>query len=221
MKVFISWSGATSHNVALALRDWLPSVIQAIEPYVSPEDIDKGARWSIDVSQELEDSNFGILVLTPENIAAPWLNFEAGALAKSLEQSRVAPFLFGMQQANVTGPLVQFQAVKAEKADVKKLIQSLNQASDDRPLDDARLDEIFDVWWPRLEKQLAKISKERPVTDAPPSRSQEDLLTEVLELVRGQQKLLSDPAQILPPDYFEFALRRSRPTGMSRAALDD
>lgn len=51
MKVFISWSGNKSHKVAMIFREWLPSVIQSLEPYVSSEDIDKGARWSSDIAK--------------------------------------------------------------------------------------------------------------------------------------------------------------------------
>ena len=87
MKVFISWSGNISWKVAVIFRNWLPSVIQSLEPYVSSEDTDKGARWSTDIAKELEDSTFGILCVTKENLEAPWLSFEAGALSKTMEKS--------------------------------------------------------------------------------------------------------------------------------------
>src|SRR4051812_8769555 len=123
MKIFISWSGKRSQQVAEGLRDWLPMVIQTIDPYVSSEDIEKGARWGSDIAGELQESQFGILCITPENVGAPWLNFEAGALSKSIETGRVMPVLFGMARADVPqGPLVQFQSTLADNGDLWKLV---------------------------------------------------------------------------------------------------
>jgi hypothetical protein len=209
MKVFISWSGDLSHRVALALRDWMPSVLQSLEPYVSSEDIDKGARWSTDISAELEGSNSGVLVVTRSNINAPWLNFEAGALSKSFDNSRVSPFLFGVKRSDVQGPLLQFQSTIYDKSDIAKLMASLNDACGDQALDAHRLDEVIEVWWPRLELTLDPLL---PEAEAEPLGSPSDdavaidrpdaaVLEEVLDLVRRQQKILSQPTEILPPPY--------------------
>lgn len=119
MKVFLSWSGDLSHKTALIFRDWLPSVIQSILPYVSSEDIDKGARWSTDIAKELEDSTYGILCVTKENVHAPWLTFEAGALSKTMDKAAVSPFLFDIKRSEVSGPILQFQSTIFEKEDIK------------------------------------------------------------------------------------------------------
>src|ERR1700722_16316228 len=105
MKVFLSWSGETSKRVATTLRDWLPNVIQAIDPWMSSEDIAKGARWSSKIATELATTNAGIVCVTPDNSGAPWLNFEASALSKSVEKEMVCPYLFRMKPSDVTGPL--------------------------------------------------------------------------------------------------------------------
>lgn len=215
MKVFISWSQDLSHQVAVALRDWLPSVIQSLEPYVSSEDIDKGTRWSTDIAKELEDSSYGILCITKENIDAPWLNFEAGALSKSVDRSRVSPFLFGVKRSEVQGPILQFQSTVFEREDFRKLIHSLNNAGEEPALDEARVDDIFEVWWPQIEEKLNKIklpeSKKQKdsSSDSGNQNSSSEIMEEMLELLRRQHRMLSSPDELLPPRYIEGIMRRS------------
>lgn len=215
MKVFISWSGTTSHKVAVLLRDWLPSVIQSIEPYVSSEDIDKGARWSTDIAGELHASTYGLICVTKDNIKAPWINFEAGALGKSIDKSRVSPFLFGIKRSEVEGPILQFQSTIFEKEDVLKLLKSINTACATDGLEDARLEKSFDVWWPQLESQLNTIVQSQPPEAVPEEMATEPVgeatsrvLEEILELTRNNHKLLRDPAALIPPSYLSEFFRR-------------
>lgn len=215
MKVFLSWSGDLSHKVACALRDWLPMVVQSIRPYVSSEDIDKGTRWSTDIAKELAESTFGVLCITQENLHAPWINFEAGALSKTIDKANVSPFLFRMKRSEVQGPLLQFQSTVYEKDDVFKLLVSINnRLAANEQLEDVPLRRSFEVWWPQLEQQLDAIPIEAPEVPKPATKEPEKLtsaiLEELLELARNQQKLLRSPAELLPPDYLDFALRESR-----------
>jgi hypothetical protein len=63
MKLFISWSGKLSLQIAKELQEWLPQVINQLDPFVSSESIKKGDRWLLDINSELEKSNFGIVCL--------------------------------------------------------------------------------------------------------------------------------------------------------------
>ena len=121
MKVFISWSRPPSDMLAEILRDWLPSVIQAIEPYYSA-DLDKGARWNAEVTQALEESRVGLLCITKENISDPWILFEAGALSMRKPIARVCPILFGLRITDVSFPIAQFDMAVFEKEDIKRVL---------------------------------------------------------------------------------------------------
>jgi len=222
MKVFLSWSGESSHRVATALKEWLPSVIQILQPYLSSEDIDKGARWSVDIASELQASSYGIVCVTSENVQAPWIMFEAGALSKSLDKGRVAPFLFGIKRSEIQGPLLQFQSVLYSKDDVARLVQSLNGALGEEALSDDGLAKAFEVWWPILEKQLNLVASIKPLpVTAPASPGPNQILEEILELARSSQKLLRDPNELLPRGYLNAVLRESRVLSRTHGLTED
>jgi hypothetical protein len=186
MKLFVSWSGTLSRRIAEALREWLPNVLQAIDPWMSAEDIEKGARWSSDIASELDKTKAGILCITPDNLEAPWLNFEAGALSKTIDKTFVSPYLFGLRPSDLKGPLVQFQSTEANKKDTRRLLGTLNRALGEAALPEKQLDKTFEIWWPELESSLQRLQSVK----APdrPQRSERELLEEILALVRDQAK---------------------------------
>lgn len=194
MKVFLSWSGETSQKVAVALRDWLPAVLQSLEPWLSSEDITAGARWGYDIAKALEESRVGIICLTQDNLDSRWLNFEAGALAKNIDASHVCIYLFDVKPSSVSGPLPQFQFSQANKEDTFRLLKSLNSISE-TALGDGTLKKIFQLWWPALEARfkeiaVASLEKEEAV---PNSLLEDKKLDEILEICRrfesGQQEI--------------------------------
>jgi hypothetical protein len=195
MKVFISWSGSRSRAVAEILRTWLPDVINYIEPWISSQDIEKGARWVADLVQQLSETQVGIVCLTPENLSEPWIHFEAGALGKALDRSRVCTYLFQLRPSDLEGPLVQFQATEAKEADTLRLLQTLNSGLGEHARSDEQLQRSFGKWWPELQKGLARIPKE---PNSRPLRTDRELLEEMLDLLRSQTKNSAMPRSSRP-----------------------
>ena len=184
MKVFIGWSGERSRAVALALREWIPYVIQAADPWMSEEDISKGSRWTAELA--MGQASFAIICVTPENREAPWLAFEAGALYKALDKTEkaVCPFLLGLESTDLKGPLSLFQCVKAEKEETLRMVHALNQALGESVTND-RLDKQFEQWWPKLERDLRGV----PADDKPKQRREvPEMVEEILELVRAEAR---------------------------------
>jgi hypothetical protein len=185
MNVFLSWSGDRSRAVADALSELLPIILQAARPWVSNHDIAPGSRWGIELSRELEGTNFGVLCLTAENLGAPWLLFEAGSLSKQLHDSRVVPYRLDLRTAEIPFPLAQFQGVDANQSGTRKLIETLNAALPE-PVERGRLDRIFEWWWPDMKGRVEQAA--RIPVEVPRTRSDRDLMEETLALVRGLQK---------------------------------
>jgi len=186
VEIFLSWSGRKSKAVAEALRTWLPKVNPAFKPWLSTADIDKGARWASDVAERLETARAGIICLTPSNLHADWLLWEAGALSKTIKNTHVCTLLIGLEPSDVKPPLSQFQATRMTKDDLLALLSTLNSKLEDRAIPVVNLPETFSLWWPRLEAEFSKLPEDEDA--APTKRPERELIEEILALVRSQNR---------------------------------
>lgn len=194
MKVFLSWSGKRSEYLAETFKNWLPNVLQFVEPYMSKKDIKLGERWSTNIEDNLREHDFGIVFVTPENINAPWINFEAGALAKNLK-SRLIPIIYDSDVTILNeGPLKQFQASKKyEKSDIHDLIIAINSSEiESKQLTVDRVETAFEKWWPDLSECLAKVPE---LNDAETSKSEETSEKEMLVSIYKQLEALGKESQ--------------------------
>ncbi|MFQ2605638.1 MULTISPECIES: toll/interleukin-1 receptor domain-containing protein [Aeromonas] len=193
MKVFLSWSGTRSEKVAELLKEWLPCVLQASEPWVSTKDIDRGAQWFNSIQGQLQETTTGIICLTKDNKEKPWILFEAGALAKGLSDSRVCTLLIDLEPQHVRPPLGQFNHTQVNENDMFKLICTLNERLT-KSLNMTTLRQVFNAQWPLFESEFNKIVQETQddqVAPQAPIRAQDDILAEILELTRSLNSRVS------------------------------
>lgn len=205
MKVFISWSGQRSKDLANALRNWLPMVLQYVEPWVSDKDISAGERWAQAIAGELDASNFGIICITPENIHSEWILFEAGALSKSMQDGKVIPLLFGLELSDLSGPLSQFQAQKMEESGMKEVVKSINKISATKT-SETIVDQLLPALWPTLQDSIAAIPNTAPSEKH--MRPNHEILEELVVGIRG----INSSIRELEPETKDsnYDLRRRR-----------
>jgi hypothetical protein len=111
--VFISWSKEPSGEIAKHVQRLLGKIFPApnINFFVSNVKISGGDNFRYILDDKLENSNFGILVLTNNNIAQPWIMFEAGALSKHSDNTKITPILFGRNYKDREAPIEQFNYI--------------------------------------------------------------------------------------------------------------
>jgi hypothetical protein len=186
MNVFLSWSGPRSRAVADLLNEWLPQVIQAVEPWMSP-DIEKGTKWNSELNAQLEKASVGIICLTPENLSEPWILFEAGALSKTAD-AYACTLLYDLVPAAVPPPLGGLQHTVLEKGDVRKLIETINTAVADKggkALTSDRLAKAFEGRWTEFEDGLKKIKDVPAAAKQGAFRDARELMEEAVDLLRS------------------------------------
>ena len=161
MKVFASWSGEHSKEIAMKFADWLPNVIQGTDVFVSPRDIFAGESWLFEITQNLRDSNYGIAFVTKDNKISPWLQFESGALALKFDQARITPVLCNLTNTELDkrNPLSNFQAVELSEKGIGALLKSIHKAMDVNRLTENQLIQSYEKWKDEFFSEIKTIQK--------------------------------------------------------------
>lgn len=99
----------------------------------------------------------------------------------------MCPILFGLGNADIDGPLKQFQTTSFNKQDFFRLINLLNSKLNEHKLAPKILERSFDMCWPDLESKLTSIinEKDNNEKDEKPIRSDRQILEEILNISRN------------------------------------
>jgi hypothetical protein len=168
---------------------------------VSQSDIRPGERWNQGLNESLRTADFGIICVTRENLDQPWLLFEAGALARSVANPSVCPYLIDVEPRDLLeSPLSQFQAAKANAEGTRSLVRSINTAASS-PLSEDKLSRAFDRWWPDLARKLGEIGI---------SASIEEVAREALASARRRSQTTPVNNELAILEYMERAFTPKR-----------
>ncbi|WJJ10394.1 TIR domain-containing protein [Prescottella equi] len=202
LKVFTSWSGDFARDITRVIRDWLPQMLDRVDPWMSDVDIQAGTRALQLIEERLNESEFGVIVVTTENQHSTWLNFEAGALSKRFEgrTARVVPVLVNFDNFyQIEGPIRQFQGIMltekpkpsqpdhdsapdtertVNKEGVRELLKAVsNVAGTKWPMVEAR----FEWSWSDFERRILEVIRHAGEQPPAPSVTTESLLKEILD----------------------------------------
>lgn len=194
MKMFLSWSGNKSHQMALAFSEWIPCVIQAIDPWISSKDVDRGAIWFNEILEQLKEINFGIVFVTKENQNKPWLLFETGALSKGLTENRICTVLVDLYVRDIDSdsPLRHLNHTTLEKDSIFTLVQTINKHLETVRVQDKPLETSFNALWEMFKSKSIDILKDDPdPVSEEPRREDTDVLNDILDNVLNINKKVS------------------------------
>jgi hypothetical protein len=187
-KLFLTWSGSESREIASTLRTFFQDVLHPVEVFFSEEDIEKGSIWIEELNRHIKESQYCIVCLTNENKNNPWIIFEAGALSNGIARQKVIPCLVNMKLTELEPPLSLFQAITLEKDAISKVVFQINGVSES-PKSDDQLRRIFDVCYPDLQTKIDQI-REKFSGIAPLRSLQKPTISDIASSLENLFKLM-------------------------------
>jgi TIR domain len=152
MRIFICWSGVRSGTLARALGDWLPQVIEGLEPPFISFRIEPGKQWQEEIGNALRRSGAGLVCVTPESLDSHWIHFEAGALASAVNQKPL--FLYSYRVERLTDPLQAYQSRATTCDGTWDIVKTIARAMKGDAVG-AALESRFNQEWPKLARVIS------------------------------------------------------------------
>lgn len=165
MKVFISWSGPVSKNIASKLQRLLVKLPLGLETWMST-DIRPGAKWRDELESELVNTDFGIVCLTPDNMDSAWLRYETDSLTKMVDKTNVVLILHGVESTSLPSSYRSFQTRAFQRDSIWMLVQQLNDMADDSKQDPFDLEKAFSTVWDGIDQRIKEELDEIQPKDA-------------------------------------------------------
>lgn len=153
-KIFISWSGEKSKQIASTFYDWFYNTFK-IEAWFSSKNIKIGELWEPKIQEALQQSTKGIFFITKENVFAPWINFEAGAISKGNPENFVCIIRVDSNEIPKESPLFHYQNTAFNKEGICELLNNILIDSPD--YNEENFKKLFDTNWKEFYKKYLKI----------------------------------------------------------------
>lgn len=168
--VFIGWSGPLSGRTAQLLKWFIDITFGDDTAFVSSQDIRSGEMWFDVVRTALAGARFAILCLTKDNLSAPWLHFESGAISaaslaaadKSFKKPRVCSICVDFNDMSlVRPPLSFFQNRLMNKSEIFDLMTDINLALPTRR-SEKNLEHLLNTHWESVDKGVREAQAQLP-----------------------------------------------------------
>jgi hypothetical protein len=189
LKIFISWSGTLSENVAKVWHGLIKECFDNSTPFMSQYDIGLGTRGLNTIANELKGTVFGLVIVTRANQDSQWLHYESGALTKDFDNPRtkLIPVLVDFESpGGLSGPLSAFQATLLNYDSVVMILTEIQKAIGNDLSDLATaLKRLDRAWAAEYEQKFtdARVDESEPPTSD--SNDDDSKLDELLQLTRS------------------------------------
>ncbi len=228
VKVFISWSGEASHQVAKTLRDWVPQVLQSVEPWLASSELISGQPVAKSIEGSITSADVVLLCLTRQNMLSNWTKIES---AVALNAKRpIIPVCIDFPVSDLSGMFAMYQGMTLDEAGIHRLMTALNSRLTD-PMESHKLDRLLGIWMPEIFRDLAKNTAGANFTgegtlkligqkQGPPVEDlMQKILREVQSLAAKVAEIGSSTATATPEMPTETAAEPTQPTAMDRPRI--